>query len=396
VEDAEMRAEGLFGKEELEILKNLNFNLCLQCGKCAASCPMFLRTELNPRTLVRKTLYFTSQLTLYPPFSISEINNVWTCTTCNNCIIYCPRDVKPLNIILGLRAILLERGNVPSTIGEALENIYKFGNPFGISSLKRAEWARGLNIKKASRGSKIDLLYFVGCITSYDNRAQSIARSMVAILKNSEVDFSILGENENCCGNEVYYLGERGLFETIIEKNIERFQQYEVSKIVATCPHCFNVLKNKYKVGDIEILHHTQLLSDLIDKGMMNFSQRLNKKIAFHDPCYLGKHNNIFEEPRKILESILGVTLLELEHSRRNSLCCGCGGGRMWYKDAGEISRPSEDRVKEAVEIGAEILAVACPLCLSELEDAVKKIGYESKLQVLDIAEVVHKSISAS
>jgi Fe-S oxidoreductase len=384
---------GLFDKEELKILKSLNFNFCLQCGKCTASCPVFLRTELNPRTLVRKTLYFVSQLKICPPLSISEISSVWACTTCSNCVIYCPRDVKPMDIILAFRTILIERGNVPSTISEALENIYKFGNPFGISSLKRAEWAQDLSVKKASEESEVDLLYFVGCLTSYDNRAQNIARSMVIILKNIGVNFSILAEDENCCGNEVYSLGERGLFEVVAEKNVKRFRQYKISKIITTCSHCFNTLKNRYKLENIEVQHSTQFLSDLIDKAEINFSKRIAKKIAFHDPCYLGKHNNIFEEPRKILENIPGVTLLELERSRKNSLCCGGGGGRTWYEVTGEISRPSEDRIKEAIDMGAEILAVACPFCLLELEDAVKRMGYENKLQVLDIVEVICRSL---
>jgi len=380
-------------KEELKVLKGLNFNFCIQCGKCTASCPMFLRTKLNPRTLVRKTLYLVSQLKTHPPLSISDIDGVWDCTTCNTCTIQCPRDVKPMDIIISFREIFIERGNIPPTISKALENIYKFSNPFGLSSTKRAEWARDLNIKKPSKESKTDLLYFAGCITSYDNRAQNIARSLAMLLKNLEIDFSILAENENCCGSEVYSLGERGLFEVIMGKNIECFQQYKIDKIVTTCPHCFNTFKNRYKLNNMEILHSTQLLSDLIDKGKINFSRRMEKKIAFHDPCYLGKHNNIFEEPRKILENIPGVTLLELEHSRKNSLCCGGGGGRTWYETTGEISRPSEDRIKEAIDVGAEILAVACPFCLLELEDAVKRMEYENRLQVLDIVEIIFRSL---
>ena len=183
---------GILEREELKILKSLDFNLCLQCGKCAASCPMFTRTKLNPRTLVRKTLYFVSQSKTYPPLDISKLDDIWDCTTCSNCVIYCPRDVKPMDIILAFRSILIERGNVPLTIAEALENIYKFGNPFGISSLKRAEWTKNLDIKKISEGSKSDLLYFVGCITSYDNRAQNIARSMAITLKSLGIDFEIV------------------------------------------------------------------------------------------------------------------------------------------------------------------------------------------------------------
>ena len=389
-----MTTSSFLEKEELKIIKNLNFNLCLQCGKCTASCPMFQRIGLNPRALMRKMLYFAFPLKTYPSLSISEINNVWACTTCNNCVVHCPRDAKPMEIILGLRTILVERGNVPSTIGEALENIYKLSNPFGISGLKRAEWARDLNVKKASSEGKVDLLYFVGCVTSYDSRAQDIARSMAITLKNSGIDFSILAEDESCCGNEVHSLGERGLFEILMEKNAERFQRYKVNKIITTCPHCFNTLRNMYKLENVEIQHYTQFLADLIDKNMINFSKRIEKRIAFHDPCYLGKHNNIFEEPRKILENVPGVTLLELEHSKKNSLCCGCGGGRMWYEAPGEVSRPSEDRVKEAIDAGIEILAVACPFCLSELEDAVKRTGCENELQVMDAAEIICKSIA--
>lgn len=391
-----MTTSSFLEKEELKIIKDLNFNICLQCGKCTASCPLFQRTGLNPRTLMRKTLYFVFPLKTYPPLSLSEIDDVWDCTTCNNCVIRCPRDAKPVETILALRTILVERGNVPSTIREALESIYKLGNPFGISNFKRADWARDLNIKKASSEGKIDLLYFTGCITSYDSRAQNIARSMATALKISEIDFSILAEDESCCGNEVHSLGERGLFEILMEKNIELFQRYAVNKIITTCPHCFNALRNMYRLEDIEVQHHTQFLADLIDKNAIAFSKNIEKRIAFHDPCYLAKHNNIFEEPRRILENVPGAILLELEHSRRNSLCCGCGGGRMWYESPGEVSRPSEDRIKEAMDAGAEILAVACPFCLSELEDAVKRMGCEDKLQVMDVAEIMCEAIAGS
>lgn len=382
-----MRSTGFL--EEAKVVKDMDFNICIQCGKCSGSCPMFPKTMLNPRVLVRKTLYLVSPLNINPTLNVAGINEVWNCTTCNSCVIRCPRDVRPLDIIIGLRGILVERGSIPSTIKDALENIYKFGNPFGFSRAKRCEWASGLDIRRVSDGNKTELLYFVGCVPSYENRAQEIARSIVIALNSLEVDFSILGEKENCCGNEVYSLGERGLFETLKEENTKHIQQYRIKKIITTSPHCFDALKNRYEFNDVEIQHYSQFFSNLIDKDKLKLSKRINKKITFHDPCYLGRHNNIYEEPRKMIENIPGAKLIELENSKKRSVCCESGGGRMWYDPPEERSRLAEDRIKEAVDMGAEILAVACPFCLLAFEDAVKKTGNEDKIKVKDIMEMI-------
>ena len=298
-----------------------------------------------------------------------------------------------MDIIVGLRSILVERGEVPPTIIDALENIYKFGNPFGLSRAKRAEWARDLNVRRVSEENKAELLYFVGCVPSYETRAQEVARSIAVTLNRLGIDFSILGEKENCCGNEVYSLGERGLFEILMEENSKLFKQYGVNKIITTSPHCFNALKNRYKLDGIEVQHYTQFFADLIDRSQLKFLKRIDKKVAFHDPCYLGKHNNIFDEPRKILENIPGVKLIELEHSKARSICCEGGGGRMWYDPPGEESRLAEDRIREALEAGADILAVACPFCLLTLEDAAKKTGNYGKIEIKDIMEVIRECL---
>jgi len=294
---------------------------------------------------------------------------------------------------MGLRSILIERGKVPQTIIDSLENIYKFGNPFGLSRAKRSEWARDLKVNQASEANKTGLLYFVGCVPSYETRAQEIARSMAITLNRLGIDFSILGEKENCCGNEVYSLGERGLFEILMQENTKLFQQYGVSKIITTSPHCFNALKNRYRINEIEVQHYTQFFADLIDKGKLKFSKRIDKKIAFHDPCYLGRHNDIFDEPRKILESIPGVKLVELEHSKGRSICCEGGGGRMWYDPPEEETRLAVDRIREAVEAGADILAVACPFCLLTLEDAAKNAIKDYRIEVKDLMEVVRECL---
>jgi len=379
--------------EELEAVKKLDFNICMQCGECTGSCPIFSRSKLNVRRIVREITYLFSSISVYPKIKIDEKTEVWDCTTCGTCSIRCPRDVKPMDVLIGLRGILVERGRVPSTIAEALEGIYKYGNPWGLSRSKRSEWAEDLKVNYASEEEPTELLYFVGCAASYDSRAQAIAKAFVNNLNKLEISFSILGNKENCCGNEVYSLGEVGLFEIIVEKNLEIFRKHGVNNIVTTSPHCFNAFKNRYGNHGFSVQHYTQFFADLIDKGKLKFSKRIDKKVTYQDPCYLGRHNDVFDEPRKIIESVPGVTFLEMNLSRRRSVCCEGGGGRMWYDVPEEGGRLAEDRVREALEVEADILAVACPFCLLTLEDAVKTTGNEGKIEVKDIMELVAEAL---
>ena len=246
-----------------------------------------------------------------------------------------------------------------------------------------------LNVKHVSQG--VDLLYFVGCTSAYDPRVQEVTKSLVKCLQKADVNFGTLGIEENCCGNEVHGMGEKGLFEILIEENKKLFTKYEVEKIVASCPHAFHSFKNKYGETNFEVLHHTQLLADLIRNGKLKFSQELNLTVIYHDPCFLGKQNSVYDEPREVLENIPGVKFLEFDRSRERSLCCEGGGGRMWIDIQGE--RLAEVRVKDASEAGAEVLVVACPFCLLTFEDAVKTAGLEGKLEVKDIAEIVFQAI---
>ncbi|KPV62832.1 MAG: CoB--CoM heterodisulfide reductase iron-sulfur subunit D [Candidatus Bathyarchaeota archaeon BA2] len=327
---------------------------------------------------------------MFPPLKITEKNEIWDCTTCHTCSYRCPRDVNPMDVLIGLRGVLLEEGIVPTTLGEALEGVYKYGNPWGLSRSKRSDWAQDLKVKYASEGEKAELLYFVGCAASYDSRAQEVAKAMVNNLNTLGIDFSVLGNKETCCGNEVYSLGEKGLFEELVEKNLGLFDQYGVNRIITTSPHCFNAFKNRYG-RELPAKHYTQFFSDLIDEGKVKFSGRVDKSVTYQDPCFLGKHNNIFDEPRKIIESIPGVRFVELNRSRGRSVCCEGGGGRMWHDIPGE--RLAEKRVKEALDIGAEIIAVACPFCLLTFDDAIKTTGNEEKIQVKDLMELVAEAL---
>jgi len=374
--------------EELAAIKNLDFNVCMQCGECTGSCPVFSKSKLNPRRLMLETAYLVNPLTMSPKLDIYERSEVWDCTTCSTCSSRCPRDVKPMDVLIGLRSLLIEEGQVPSTLGEALEGVFKYGNPWGLSRGKRADWAQDLTVKHTSEDEKTALLYFVGCAASYDSRAQEVARALARSLNALKADFSILGNKETCCGNEVYSLGEKGLFEELVDKNLNLFDRYGVDQIITTSPHCFHAFKNRYG-KNLAVQHYTQYLADRIDEGKVKFQGKLEKVVTYQDPCFLGKHNNIYDEPRKILENIPGMKFTELDMSRKRSVCCEGGGGRMWHDIPGE--RLAEARIKEALDVGAEVLAVACPFCLLTFDDAVKTTGTEDAIQIMDIMEILAK-----
>jgi Fe-S oxidoreductase len=360
--------------EELELFG------CIQCGKCTGGCPVARKTALNIRSLIYHML-------VEPEMKVDKHPELWDCTCCFTCVERCPKDVRPADLIIELRGQLVEGGRIPETIGAALMGVFRQGNPTGMAREDRAAWADGTEIKAAQEGCEV--LYFVGCSPAYDLRVQAVARALVRAFQAAGVDFGTLGTDESCCGNEVRRMGEVGLFEMLAEENAEQFRSVGANQLVATSPHCFNTFKNEYGLDDIEVLHYTQLIAKLIEQGRLKFSKEVNKTVTYHDPCFLGKQNHIFDEPRAILEAIPGVKLVEMDRSRERSLCCEGGGGRMWAEGTNLEERLAFQRVQEAAETGAEILAVACPFCLLTLEDAVKVQGLDEQLQVMDIMELV-------
>ncbi len=350
---------------------------CIQCGICTGSCPVARKANLNVRRYMREVAV-DGKLTVHQ-------NELWSCTTCATCGIRCPKEIIPYDFLIDIRSLAVEQGQIATTLRDALESIFKNGNPWGRIRSKRSEWAQGLNIKHVSQD--VDYLYFVSCTVAYDPRVQDVARSLAKCFEKGGVNFGTLGNEENCSGNEVYGMGEKGLFEFLVEENVKLFNKYGVKKIVTSCPHSYHSFKNRYGKTSFEVLHHTQLLADLISRGKLQFSKELNRTAIYHDPCFLGKQNGIYDEPRKVIESIPGVKLVEFDRSRERSLCCEGGGGRMWIDIPGE--RLAEVRVRDAADAGADILAVACPFCLLTFEDAVKTTGLEGKIQVLDIAELL-------
>jgi len=279
----------------------------------------------------------------------------------------------------------VEGGQVAPTIRDALESTFKNGNPWARIRSKRTEWAEGLNVPRVSQG--MEILYYVGCTSAYDPRVQNVAKSTAKCFEKAGLNYGILGDEEGCCGSEIYGMGEKGLFEFLVEENMKAFNKYGLKQVVTGCPHGFHAFKNRYNQTSIEVKHHTQVLAKLAEEKKLTFTKEVNKKVIYHDPCFLGKQNGVYDEPRKAIERVPGVKLLEFDRSRARSLCCEGGGGRMWVDIPGP--RLAEVRVKDAVEAGADILAVACPFCLLTIEDAVKTTGSEGKIQVLDVAELL-------
>jgi Fe-S oxidoreductase len=371
--------------EQLELLG------CIQCGKCTGGCPVARKTTLNVRSLIY-------QMLVEQELDVEKHPELWDCTSCFTCVERCPKDVRPAELIIGLRGELVEGGRIPETIGAALMGVFRQGNPTGMAREDRAAWADGgdpgdrsgrgrIEVKPAQEGCEV--LFFVGCTPAYDLRAQSSTRALARALKAAGVDFGTLGTDESCCGNEVRRMGEVGLFEMLVEENGELIRSVGASRMVTISPHCFNTFKNEYGLDGMEVLHYTQLIAELIEQGRLKLSKEVNKTVTYHDPCFLGKQNHVYDEPRAILKAIPGLKLVEMDRSRERSLCCEGGGGRMWAEGTNLEERLAFQRVHEAAETGAEILAVACPFCLLTLEDAVKVQGLDSRLQVMDIMELV-------
>jgi len=355
---------------------------CIQCGVCTGGCPVSMKSGLNIRQLMR-------EIKLNGKVEIPPEDVLWSCTTCSACEARCPKELSPYEVLLGMRGITVEEGKVSSTVRDALESVFKHGNPWDRTRAKRSEWAEGLDVPEFNE--ETGLLYFVGCTPAYDPRCQETAKALVKVFSAAGIDYGTLGDEETCCGDTVYGMGEKGLFEMLVEDNTELFEGRGVKRMVTTSPHCFNVFKNRYGEPGFEAQHYTQLLASLIDEGKLELSGSFDKTVTYHDPCFLGRQNGLYDEPRRVLKAVPGLTFVEMDRTRERSLCCEGGGGRMWVEVPGE--RLAEERIRGAVDVGAEVIASACPFCLSTLEDAVLTAGLEGSIEVMDIAEILAKAL---
>jgi len=366
-----------------EFVREHELFACIQCGKCTGGCPVSFKTALNIRDVICRLVASENG------FELEGFEELWDCTTCYTCTARCPKEVNPMEVMIGLRSAVVEGGRIPNTVKVALQSVFTQGNPLAFAREDRDAWVGDLKVRLLRDAPGAEYLYFVGCTPSYDPRIQGITRTLVQVFSKAGVDFGILGQEESCCGSEVRRLGEAGLFEMLVEENVALWQEYGVKKVVTTSPHCFNALKKDYPQGVLEPVHYTQLVAGLVEEGRLAFHGELKKAVTYHDPCYLGKHNSVFDPPRQILRSIPGVKLLEMDRSRERSLCCEGGGGRMWLEGTNIEERLAHQRVQEAIDTGAEILATACPFCVLTLEDAVKTRGLEDRIRVADIMELV-------
>ncbi|MEX1301412.1 MAG: (Fe-S)-binding protein, partial [Desulfotignum sp.] len=401
-----------FGVKKLEDFTwkhMLDFYSCADCGRCSDQCPAnAVGRPLSPRfiTIKARDLMFRN----YPlsgeiyksKMLVEDIyteDEIWSCTTCGACEEECPLAIEYINKIVDLRRGMVDEGLVPQSLQKPLKALEKRGNPYGKMEKKRADWALEKEFKaeypvKDLTEESADTLYFVDSITSYDDNIQDIARRTTMILRRAGVDFGILGKDEKDSGNEVLRFGEEMLYQDLKEQNTEAILATGVKQIVTADPHAYNVLKNDY-TGLPPVRHISQVVAEKITKGALSLKSCLHpeKVYVYHDPCYLGRHNGIYEDPRQAMDAIDGLTRVELEKSRDRSFCCG-GGGLMLFYEPEEDTRMGVMRVNMAAEAGANVIVTACPFCLVNIQDAIKVSGKEGEMEALDFTELIVRHLA--
>lgn len=346
----------------------VSLSACMQCAVCSSSCSM--RYSMNIRRLIA---HYLSKKEFWS-------NELWNCTTCHVCQDRCPRGIAITDLIVEARSKVIESGKVPSDVREMLESVQKFANPFGVGKAKKRKW-HGNKFRFADECS-FEYLYFAGCGV-VDERAGEVARKIAELLEAAGINFAIL-KDEGCCGNDVRAVGEEGLFEMLKEENMAVFKEYGVEKLIVSSPHCYNA----FKEYGVEVYHVSEIFKRAIEDARLRFRKVVEQRVTYHDPCYLGRYNGVYDAPREVLKAIPGIELVEMPRNRENALCCGAGGGNI-VRDV--EFRPSLKRIDEAEMVAADILAVSCPFCLMMLEDAVKVKG--SEIKVMDVAELLYESV---
>lgn len=385
---------------------------CTECGRCQDACPAYAAGfPLSPKEVV---LAISDSLRTYSANlpgrengSVSELplftgevvgyETIWACTTCGACVYECPVMIEHIDAIVDMRCHLVDEALIDGQLQTALDNLGRYGNSFGQSDRKRAIWTKGLDPKiKDARREPVEYLWFVGDFASYHASLTDITRQTADVFKSAGLDFGILYEGEHNAGNDVRRVGEEGLFEMLIEDNIAALESCDYRVIVTTDPHTYNTLRNEYPPeinGSRPILHYTELLDQLISSGRLKLNKHLRHKVTYQDPCYLGRYNDVYDAPRRVIEAT-GCELVEMPRNRHGALCCGAGGGRIWMEESEIKERPSEQRIDEAASLNnVNVFAVACPKDFTMYQDALKTTGHQEHLQVMDLIELVHEAL---
>jgi Fe-S oxidoreductase/nitrate reductase gamma subunit len=394
----------------------LQVDACTWCGKCQDVCPAYhVRLGLSPRDFVQsvgarllRTRRTDDERSSDLHGEVISAEELWACCTCGACETVCPVQVQPPRLIIDMRRHLVDRGQIDEGLQVALTNFQRYGNSFGQPARKRPDWTKTLGFPiKDARREPVDYLWFVGDFASYDPRAQQATQAIAKVLQRAGVDAGLLMETEQNSGNDVRRIGEEGLFAMLRDKNGKELERAKFRRVLTSDPHAFNTLKNEYSAhgdGGAEkagaalagkpVVHYAQLLDELIGQGRLRPARPLNWTVTYHDPCYLGRYNGVYDAPRRVLQA-LGAHLTEMPRNRCNSFCCGAGGGRLWMQDApGIVKRPAENRIEEALALpGVQCLVVACPKDLMMFHDAIQSMGAAERLRLADLGELVYESL---
>ena len=405
-EDESVTQYGIANVNQMSWKDALDLYSCTECGRCQELCPAW-NTEkpLSPKNLIvdlKKNLHLNKEKILSG--KTDEVSHVidehvtedviWACTSCRACEIACPVFIEHTDKIYDARRnLVMMESRFPAEVQSVFKNMETNGTPWAFSPSERANWAEGMNLKtmaEVGSADQVDVLLWVGCAGAYDDRNKSVVKSFVSLLNKAEVKFAILGTEETCTGDAARRIGNEYLYQTLAKTNVETLNRYSVKKIVTACPHCFNTLKNEYKDlgGEYEVFHHSQFIANLIANGKLKPSKPLNETITFHDSCYLGRWNNVYEQPRSVLEAVPGTKLVEMKQNHDRGMCCGAGGGRMWMEEH-HGSRINVTRTEQAIETKATTIAASCPFCMTMLTDGVKTKDKVDQIQVRDIAEIL-------
>jgi Fe-S oxidoreductase len=378
----------------------LDLLACTECGRCQDACPAWNTGKpLTPKGVVinlRDHLMARragANGTAMVGEAISE-DAIWACTTCGGCHQACPVFIEPIPKLIEMRRYLvMEEARFPEPMQAALRGMENRGHPYQGAVPSRTDWAKGLGVRlMADRPA--DLLYWVGCAAAFDERTQKVARAFVRILQAAGIDFAILGEEERCTGEVARRIGHEFLFQMQAQANIETLNRYGVNRIVTACPHCYNTLRHEYPQfgGRYEVRHHTEVIADLIREGRVRLQRPLSGRAAYHDSCYLGRHNGLYDGPRAVLSAVPGMQTAEFSRRRENGFCCGAGGGLMWFEER-IGKRVNIERTEEALRCGLDVVGTACPFCLSMFEDGVRATDSAEQLRAMDLAEMVAAAI---